>query len=408
VSDQPDPIEVKPLAEFERVGSALATWTYGSEELLELEYQEFFLNSWQMVGHTCDLQKPGDFITFDMWRDSVIVVLGRDEVIRAFLNICRHRAMRLLDGKGNCGNSIQCPYHGWSFHNDGSLQGVTQPQNFPDIDRSNLGLKEVPLKIHRGHMFVNLGGGGAAIEDTLGAISNEIDPYSPETYEPHREPFYEIWNCNWKLAWDNYQENYHIPIGHPGLYRMVENSGDGVEFSGGFNFGCFTVREKLSKVPHERRYQELVGCTDHRFPEGKRRRWLQLALDPNMGMEYYPDLFASFQILPLAVDKTLIKIATYSPPDLSPEEREMQDINVRLLDEVNAEDRTLVERIQRGIYTTGYEPGPLGLEESTVFTFHERIRELIPVAGLPDAPLRGTLHQENELMKKAMQASNAS
>ena len=86
----------------------------------------------------------------------------------------------------------------------------------------------------------------------------------------------------------------------------------------------------------------------------------------------------------------------------------MQVINVRLLDEVNAEDRTLVERIQRGIYTTGYEPGPLGLEESTVFTFHERIRELIPVAGLPDAPLRGTLHQENELMKKAMQASNAS
>ena len=399
MSDRNDAVEVKPLPSYESLGDALPLWTYGNEELLELEYQEFFLNSWQMVGHVCDLQQPGDFITLDMWRDSVIVVCGADHVIRAFLNVCRHRAMRLLDGQGNCGNAIQCPYHGWTYRNDGSLRGVTQVENFPDLDKSTLGLQEVRLKIYRGHIFVNLCGGGASIDDTLGAISEGIDLYAPETYQPHRHPTFEVWDCNWKLAWDNYQENYHIPIGHPCLHRMVESTDEGVEFSGGFNYGYFAMREKLSKVPQERRYQELIACTDHRFPEGKGRKWLQLALDPNMGIEYYPDLFALFQIFPLAVDKTLVKLATYSPPNLSAEERELQAINLALLDEVNDQDKILVERIQRGVNTTGYQPGPLALEESSVYSFHERVRELIPVTRLPEAPLRGTLHQTNAGLK---------
>jgi phenylpropionate dioxygenase-like ring-hydroxylating dioxygenase large terminal subunit len=405
--DQTDSVEVKPLSSSKSVGDALPIWTYCNEELLELEYESFFLNSWQMAGHTCDLQNPGDFITLDMWRDSVIIVCGEDHIIRAFLNVCRHRAMRLLDGKGNCGGSIQCPYHGWTYRNDGSLRGVTQTENFPGIDKSALGLQEVELKIYRGHIFVNLCGGGARVEDTLGAISEEIDLYSPDTYDQHLEPTFEVWNCNWKLAWDNYQENYHIPIGHPGLHRMVESTEEGIEFSGGFNFGYFAMREKRSKVPHERRYQELIAHTDHRFPAGKGRRWLQLALDPNMGIEYYPDLFVLFQLFPLGVNKTLVKTSTYSPPNLSSEEREMQEINLILLHEVNEQDKTLVERIQRGVNTSGYRPGPLALEESSVYAFHERIRALIPVTRLPEAPLRGTLHQENVRMKQHLATSDS-
>jgi phenylpropionate dioxygenase-like ring-hydroxylating dioxygenase large terminal subunit len=79
----------------------------------------------------------------------------------------------------------------------------------------------------------------------------------------------------------------------------------------------------------------------------------------------------------------------------------MQEINVRLLEEVNDQDRELCERIQRGVKTSGYQPGPLSLEESSVFRFHERLRELIPVAGLREAPLPGTLAQENERLKSS-------
>ena len=126
---------------------------------------------------------------------------------------------------------------------------------------------------------------------------------------------------------------------------------------------------------------------------------MQLSLDPNMGIEYYPDLFSLFQVFPLAVDRTLIKLSCYSPPEMSQEEREMQRINLALLEEVNGQDKILVERIQSGVRTSGYQPGPLALAESSVYRFHERVRELIPVTRLGEAPLQGTLQRENERLK---------
>jgi phenylpropionate dioxygenase-like ring-hydroxylating dioxygenase large terminal subunit len=389
------------VTSYERTGEALATWTYASAELLELEYQEIFLKSWQMVGHVCDLPNAGDFLTFDLWRDSVIVIRGKDEVIRAFLNICRHRASRLLDGKGSCGGGIQCRYHGWSYRDDGSLSGIPNPEGFPDAEKSKLGLQEVRMEIYRGHIFVNLRGDGPAVADMMGPLDEEIAVYSPEALVPLRDPIVETWECNWKLAWDNFEEDYHIPIGHPCLHRMlVADEGGGV-LSSGIDWGYFAMREKPSKVPHERRYQEGIGCTDHRFPPGKGRRWLLIGMTPNTGIEYYPDVFAQLQFLPLGVDRSMVKMSLYSPPDMSREEREMQEINVRLLEEVNDQDRELCERIQRGVKTSGYQPGPLSLEESSVFRFHERLRELIPVAGLREAPLPGTLAQENERLKSS-------
>lgn len=122
-------------------------------------------------------------------------------------------------------------------------------------------------------------------------------------------------------------------------------------------------------------------------------------MDPGMGIEYYPDLFSLFQVLPLGVDKSLIKRACYSPPNMSAEEREMQEINMAILDEVNTQDKILVERIQSGVKTSGYQPGPLGLAESSVFQFHERVRARIPVTRLSEAPLPGSLHRENERLK---------
>ena len=390
------------LPAYERTGPALPTWTYASEELLDLEYQEFFLKSWQMVGHVCDLQEPGDFITFDMWRDSVIVMRGKDQGIRAFLNICRHRASRLLDGRGNCA-AIQCPYHGWSYHTDGSLGGVPQPENFPDLDKEKFGLQEVQLEIYRGQIFVKLEAGGPSVATRIGEIDDHVALYSPEGYEPLGDAQVEVWGCNWKLAWDNYQENYHIPIGHPCLHRMLVEVAASGELSSGVNYGYFGMREKLSRVPHERRYQEGIACTDHRFPGGKGRRWLQLAMDPNMGIEYYPDLFALFHLMPIGVDRTQVKLQCYSPPAMSADEREMQKINLALLDEVNAQDKTLCERIQRGVRTSGYQPGPLALAESTVYRFHEQVRRRIPVTRLEHAPLRGTLHRENERLKSGIE-----
>src|SRR4029453_80939 len=99
------------------------TWIYCSDELTKVEIDKIFRKSWQLVGHVSQLRRPGDFLTLDVPGIKLLAVLGQDEVIRAFHNVCPHRAsVLLLPAAGNCGQAVRCPYHGWSFHLDGRLR----------------------------------------------------------------------------------------------------------------------------------------------------------------------------------------------------------------------------------------------------------------------------------------------
>ncbi len=382
-------------------GSALPTWTYAHSELLDLEYPHFFLKTWQFIGHTSELQKPGDFITLDLLRDSVVVMRGGDGNLRAFLNICRHRATRLLEGNGHCEGLIQCPYHGWTYHNDGRLAGIPSPRNFPGVKRSELGLLEVEFEVYRELVFVRIAGEGGRVSERISKIDHWIEAYRPEKYVLLSPPSVQIWEANWKIAWDNYLENYHIPVGHPGLHRLVVESDHGEELTGGGSAGFFEMNPRLSSVPHEKRYQELIGCTDHRYPEDIQRKWLQLDFESNMGIEFYPSLFSVFQLLPLAADRTAVRTSLYAPHDLNADEEELQAIDLKVLDEVNAEDKLICERIQRGVQTHGYQPGPLSAEESGIAEFHQQIRELIPITQSPEAPAQGELEIRNQSLMKS-------
>jgi phenylpropionate dioxygenase-like ring-hydroxylating dioxygenase large terminal subunit len=381
-------------------GKALAMWTYASEELLELEYREVFLKTWQFAGHVSELAEPGAYIVFDLWRDSVIIMRGKDGVLRAFQNVCRHRASRLVDGKGQCKGVIQCQYHGWTFNLDGSLKSITESKNFPACDKSQLGLNPVELEVYRGLIFVKLEPSDClSVQEQYAPIDKFIAAYRPEELIRLEGAFGQVWECNWKLAWDNYAENYHIPMGHPGLQRMTREGGEGGELSTGIGFGTFKMKEKPSKNPDEARYQSLIHAADHRVDDAVKRCWLQVSMHMNMGLEFGNEVFWNFQILPLGVDKTEIRYTGYTRKHLSEEEQELLALNIKLNGTVNNEDKVLVERIQRGAKTTGYVPGPLSYIESTLALNHIRFRALFPVAGRDSAPPWGALAAENERLK---------
>ncbi len=377
-------------------GSALPTWTYAREDLLELEYPPFFVETWQFVGHVNELQQSGDFITLDLWKDSVVVTRASDGLLRAFLNICRHRATRLLDGRGNCGSMIKCPYHGWTYQTDGRLAGIPSPKNFPGVDRSEYGLFEAQCEVYRGLVFVRIAGEGPSVAEKMANADHWVESYKAEEYVLLSEAVTETWNANWKIAWDNYLENYHLAVGHPCLHRLVVESEQGAMLLGGNSAGFFEMNPKLSSVDQERRYQEIVGCTDHRYPEEIRRKWLQIDFESNMGIEFYPSLFSVFQVLPMGAEKTQIRMSLYTPADLSESEKELRSIDLALLDEINGQDKFLCERIQRGVKTHGYRPGPLSQEESGIANFHDRIRKLLPVTRLKSPPPRGQIEAHNQ------------
>ena len=116
-----------------RPARGLPAWTYRNPELLELEYERVILPSWQFVCHENQLRMPGDFATLELKRDPVLVVRDEDGALRGFLNVCRHRGTRLLDGTGSCRARIACPYHGWTYGLDGRLLAVPAERTFPGI-----------------------------------------------------------------------------------------------------------------------------------------------------------------------------------------------------------------------------------------------------------------------------------
>ena len=95
---------------------ALPSWTYRNAELNALEYERVFRPSWQFVCHVNQVKNVGDYVTFDMLRDSILVVRGKNGELRAFMNVCRHRGAKLMDGAGHCKLRMTCPYHGWSYN----------------------------------------------------------------------------------------------------------------------------------------------------------------------------------------------------------------------------------------------------------------------------------------------------
>ena len=162
----------------------LPAWTYLNAELLELEYERVILPSWQFVCHQNQVKETGDFATLDLWRDSIIVMRGKDGALRAFQNACRHRGSKLLDGEGTCKHRITCPYHAWSYQLDGRLAAVPSEKTFPNLDKTQLGLKELELEVFCGLVFVRIAGNGPSIAEQWGDLAKELAPYRIEEMVP--------------------------------------------------------------------------------------------------------------------------------------------------------------------------------------------------------------------------------
>jgi phenylpropionate dioxygenase-like ring-hydroxylating dioxygenase large terminal subunit len=285
---------------------------------------------------------------------------------------------------------------------DGSLMAIPQDQHFPDVDKSKFGLHQIQLETLHGLMFVRVKGDGPSLAEHFGNMDRYLEMYDVANYVQCAESTTQIWNCNWKVAWDNYLENYHIPIGHPGLNRLLCEMDEGEGLSSGVDYGIFELRSKPSNVEVERQYQKMSVHAQARIPEEIRNKWIQYGVAGSHGLDFYPEMLDVFQIIPLSYDRTLIRAAYYGHPDPTPEEQELRRLNMEINDSVNGEDKTLCERVQKGLQTSGYAPGPLSQLEVGIHFFHQMIRKLLPVATLDESPGRGHVATRNDEMRRSL------
>jgi phenylpropionate dioxygenase-like ring-hydroxylating dioxygenase large terminal subunit len=203
-------------------------------------------------------------------------------------------------------------------------------------------------------------------------------------------PLYiEHWDCDWKIAMDNYLESYHVPIGHPGLFRMfTPDYEDQVNLPTGVARGISWFRERLSPRWSERMYQQLVGKVTEDLPEAHRRRWSFYSMLPNLGIDVFPDQMDFFQVLPRGPGKCVIRGQSFAHPDDRREMKIVRYLASRINRQVQREDEFLCRRVQEGLASASYEPGPLSRLENCMLEFHDLLREKIPEARYPSAPAR--------------------
>ena len=367
---------------------ALPAWVYSHPEMTRLELERILRPSWQLVTHVSALKKTGDFATLDLGPDAAFVIRDRDGTIRGFHNVCRHRGARLLDGSGSCPVSLTCPYHGWSYRHDGTLTGVPLRESFPDLDRAAHSLRPVKVDIAFGFVFVALSGSPPPVAQTWGVLGEELAPYRFEEMEFLGPITVEHWNVDWKIAMDNYLESYHVPIGHPALYRLLKPDFEDQRAVPGVARGVGWIREQPSSRWSERLYQRLVGTIAQHLPEANRKCWRGYSMLPNLGIDISPDQIDFFQVLPGGPGKTIIRSGVLGLPDTRREMRIARYLTNRINRQTNQEDILLCERVQRGLQSSSYLPGPLSTLERWMGEFHELLRERIPEVRLPRAPER--------------------
>jgi phenylpropionate dioxygenase-like ring-hydroxylating dioxygenase large terminal subunit len=366
---------------------SLPGWLYHDAEYFDVEMERVIRPSWQIVCHASDIARAGDWQTIDYLGESVIVVRGEDDGIRAFAHICRHRGSRLVDGDSGCAKRLSCPYHAWTYDLDGSLVGVPMKGDYPGLDMGRLGLAPIDLEIWRGFIFVRLEGGGPSIAEMMAPYEEEVAPYRLEALEALGRVTLRPREVNWKNVADNYSDGLHIAVAHPGLTRLFGRNYS-VEAKSHVDRMAGELLERPSRNISERAYQSLLPAVPH-LPAEAQRRWLYYKLWPNVAFDIYPDQVDFMQFLPVSPTRTLIREISYVLPDDRREMKAARYLNWRINRRVNAEDTELIARVQRGMESRNYRPGPLAASEVSLRSFIAKLHALIPETRHETPPAPG-------------------
>ncbi|HEU4705546.1 MAG TPA: RHO alpha subunit C-terminal catalytic domain-containing protein, partial [Sphingomicrobium sp.] len=192
---------------------------------------------------------------------------------------------------------------------------------------------------------------------------------------------------NWKTIADNYSDHLHIPVGHPGLTRLFGRNYR-IEAREHVDRMEGDLIEKKSANPAEALYQRLLPDAGH-LPASHKRKWLYYKLFPNVAFDIYPDQVDFMQFLPVSATETVIREISYALPDETRAMKAARYLNWRINRRVNAEDTQLIARVQAGMESPAYVPGPLGTSEVCLRSFARKLRRLVPEARLDSPPPAG-------------------
>ena len=336
---------------------------YTRQRWFDVDQSEIISRTWQWICHGEKLRRPGAFVADTVAGMPILAVRDHDGEMRAFYNVCRHRAHELVSGEGEL-RSLVCPYHAWTYDLRGRLTSARHTSRLVDFDPSTICLERVGITEFGGFVYVNLDPDAAPLEEQAGNLGTEIAGWAPDVEDltfAHRLR-YEI-RSNWKNVVDNFLECYHCHVAHKDFVSLVDMDTYRVTTHGIYS----SHMAEAGKSANTAYDVSEATVTDHAV------WWLW----PNTCMMRYPGRgnFIVLKIIPVGPDLTH---ETYDFFLETPEPNEAEREAIRYLDEVlQVEDIDLVESVQRGMATPAFEQGRIvndpsgsGLSEHALHHFH--------------------------------------
>jgi choline monooxygenase len=340
--------EFDPTTEIGAAKAPPREW-YTEPEMLELDREKVFWKTWQPVANPEELREPQSCKVVDVAGASVLLVRGRDGTLRAMPNQCSHQATLLIDdNRSRIGNCIVCPYHHWTFRDDGRNQSAPHMAGDP----RQQDLRQLRVEEWGPYVWVNCDPDAASFDETVGPVGRHIDIEAWKNMDRGRSVTYDV-ACNWKLFCNNYGDGgYHVRAVHPELASALDDERYRTDIHG---------RSSVQRSP-------LVASPDSSVASVRSGTEAQYWwLHPNVMINWYDGGNADVNVmLPDGPDRCRVRFDFYFAKDFHGD----RDESIRLADIVQDQDRDVCERVQKGIRSPFFQQRFYAGREKASHHFH--------------------------------------
>jgi choline monooxygenase len=341
--------------------TSLPAWCYTTRQFYDREVERIFRTAWNFLGREDEIANPGDYMTFELCGEPILVVRDKAGMLRAFATTCRHRGTKLLDGSGNC-RAISCPYHGWVYALSGKLVGAAGMEETLEFDKKEYGLVPLRLESWAGFLFVSLDRHAAPLAEYIGDLPGRLASHDAAELVCVRRRAYDV-ACNWKIYIENAMEDYHTPTVHRlSIGKQVTSPERG---QGEWQGLHMPAQSTIALLP-----EDLVSALppiptlDTKATQGT----YFMMIYPCTFLAATQDCFWWLQEFPQGPDRTKVVIgscfprATVARPDFA----EKVEKYYRRWDRSIPEDNAISERQQAGLHSSFSVPGRLSFREPIV------------------------------------------
>lgn len=346
---------------------------YISGAIFDLEVERILKQHWYCAGHESRIRSAGEYFLLNILDESLIVVRDRQGQVRAHYNVCRHRGTRICEeGQGRFSGSIQCSYHAWTYGLDGKLIGAPFMKDVQGFDWSEYPLKEAPVHLWEGFIFVYLGAGTPApFEDQFAPLLGRFTPWNLGRLRSHARVTYEV-KSNWKYIFQNFNECYHCPTIHPTLSKATDiHSGNNDLIEGPFLGGYMDILNESMTVSGRFCSMPLGDLGENA------KRGYYYSVLPNLLLNIHPDYVMFHLVTAQAPGSSTIATEWLFHPDAVDKPGFKPQDAVDFWHETNQQDWHVCELGQLGVRSQAYTPGWYTPRESLLAAFDRHYMKIM-------------------------------